>query len=127
VTTVAEFVRACERLWPGCTVIKQKECTIMTDHKTEYDNTNSGALFKNDRKKEAKQPDYTGTLNVDGVEYWVSGWTKVSRRGDKFLSLAVTVKDQKAETGDFLDDDTPIELASEKPKPNLAGGGQWPE
>jgi len=28
----------------------------------EYDNTNRGVLFKNERKTHDKQPDYTGTI-----------------------------------------------------------------
>jgi len=51
----------------------------------EYDNTNRGSLFKNDRKDDAKFPDYKGSLNVDGVEYWLSAWLKVSKDGAKFL------------------------------------------
>ena len=35
----------------------------------EYDNTNRGSLFKNDRKDDAKFPDYKGSLNVEGVDF----------------------------------------------------------
>jgi hypothetical protein len=42
----------------------------------QYDNTNRGVFFKNDRKETDKHPDWTGTLNVDGVEYWLSGWKR---------------------------------------------------
>jgi hypothetical protein len=28
---------------------------------------NKGSLFKNDKKEEEKQPDYTGQANVDGT------------------------------------------------------------
>ena len=34
----------------------------------EYDNTNSGVLFKNESDNE-KAPAYKGKLNVDGTEY----------------------------------------------------------
>jgi uncharacterized protein (DUF736 family) len=62
---------------------------------SNYDNTNSGALFRNDRKESDKHPDYRGELNVGGVEYWVSAWLKTSGKGTKFMSLAVTPKDEK--------------------------------
>ena len=35
---------------------------------SDYDNTNSGALFKNDGKQ-GKQPDYRGPLNVGGKDF----------------------------------------------------------
>ena len=62
---------------------------------TEYDNTNRGALFVNDRKERDTQPDRTGSLNVDGVEYFIDGWLKESRDGKKLLSLSVKRKDKQ--------------------------------
>lgn len=62
----------------------------------EYDNTNRGSLFKNDRKDDAKFPDYKGSLNVDGTEYWLSAWIKVSKDGNKFMSLSI--KNKNADT-----------------------------
>jgi uncharacterized protein (DUF736 family) len=62
----------------------------------EYDNTNRGSLFKNDRKDDAKFPDYKGSLNVDGVEYWLSAWIKVSKDGAKFMSLSIKNKSDNA-------------------------------
>ncbi len=67
-----------------------------------YDNTNKGALFKNDRKESPNHPDYKGTINVEGTEYWASGWIKAAgpharNPGSKFLSVSLTAKDGKPE------------------------------
>lgn len=40
---------------------------------SDYDNTNSGVLFGNFRKSDSTDPDYTGSLNVMGVDYDFSG------------------------------------------------------
>ena len=58
----------------------------------EFDNTNRGALFKNDRKEGDRDPDYRGSLNVDGREYRLTGWLKESRAGVAFLSLSIKPK-----------------------------------
>ena len=62
---------------------------------TTYDNTNRGSLFKNDKKTEEKHPDLSGSINIDGTEYWISGWSKVSKSGQKFLSLSVRQKQEQ--------------------------------
>lgn len=59
-----------------------------------YDNTNSGALFKNTKKEKDTHPDYNGSINVDGVDYWLNAWLKTSAKtGDKFMSLSVKPKE----------------------------------
>jgi hypothetical protein len=63
----------------------------------EYDNRNRGALFRNEQKDGENDRDYSGTLNVGGVEYWLSGWVKTSKKGVKFLSLVVKPKDVEKE------------------------------
>lgn len=63
---------------------------------TEYDNTNRGALFVNDRKAKDTHPDRTGTLNVDGVDYFIDGWLKKGAKG-QFLSLSVKRKEKQPE------------------------------
>jgi len=70
----------------------------------EYDNTNRGAFFKNERKQTDKHPDYTGNINVCGVEYWLSGWLKVSQKGTTFLSLAIKPKEDVAVSQAARDD-----------------------
>jgi hypothetical protein len=71
----------------------------------EYDNTNRGMLGRNTNKQSDKHPDYSGTININGKDYWLSGWLKEGKNG-KFFSLAVKEKETKkpAKT-DFQDDD----------------------
>ena len=64
---------------------------------TEYSNENRGALWPNDRQREGKQdPQYTGSLNVDGVEYWVKAWGRKenAKQGAPVLSFSVSPKDE---------------------------------
>jgi len=78
----------------------------------EFDNTNRGSIFKNDKKTEEKHPDMSGSINIDGVEYWISGWKKQSKQGANFISLSVRPKEPvrqssqpttKAKADDFDD------------------------
>ena len=62
----------------------------------EYDNTNRGVLFRNDKKESEKHPDFTGSIDVDGVDHYLSAWVKESKQGKKFFSLSVKAKDSVA-------------------------------
>ena len=53
---------------------------------------NTGALFKNGRKESPEHPDHQGSLNVEGVEYWLSAWEKTSRSGEPYLSIAMRLR-----------------------------------
>lgn len=49
---------------------------------------NSGAIFKNAKKTNEKQPDYQGTVNVNGKEMQISMWVKQSQKGTSYFSVA---------------------------------------
>ena len=79
---------------------------------TDYDNTNRGSIWGNDRKETDKHPDFTGSLNVEGKEYWVSAWKRKPDANPKApaLSFSVKPKDQQSASQDFQDsgsDDIP--------------------
>ena len=57
---------------------------------SDYDENNRGVLFKNHRKENDRHPDYRGKINVDGVEKEISAWIKTSKKGGKFMSIAVS-------------------------------------
>jgi uncharacterized protein (DUF736 family) len=57
---------------------------------SNYDNTNRGAIFKNDQKSSDKQPDYKGKINVDGVDKQISLWVTTSKEGKKFFSVQIS-------------------------------------
>lgn len=60
----------------------------------QYDNTDRGVLFKNDRKESENHPDYKGSINVGGVEFWLSAWIKEGQKG-KFMSLSIKPKEDQ--------------------------------
>jgi len=45
---------------------------------------NTGAIFKNDKKTSANQPDYRGKVNVNGKEMEVALWVKQGKNGSFF-------------------------------------------
>jgi len=57
-----------------------------------YDNTNRGGIWKNDRKETDTHPDFTGNLNVDGVEYWINGWKRKQDANPKSAALSLSIK-----------------------------------
>ena len=65
---------------------------------TDYDNTNRGAVWVNEKKKTDKHPDFTGSLNVEGHEFWVSAWKKPTADNPKapVLSFSIKRKEQAA-------------------------------
>lgn len=61
----------------------------------DYDNNLSGVLFKNDKEGNDKRPDYKGSAEIEGVQYWVSAWVRDGAKG-KFMSMKYERKDKQA-------------------------------
>lgn len=63
----------------------------------------SGAMFKNKRKTTDKHPDYTGTVLINGVTYWMSGWINTPKNnpnGDKYMSVQLSVQEKQNSAAD---------------------------
>lgn len=56
----------------------------------------TGVIFKNDKKQKENQPDYKGTINVDGKDLDIALWVKEGKKG-KFFSVAIKEKQVKEE------------------------------
>lgn len=54
----------------------------------QYDNTNTGRLFRNERMRPDKQdPEFTGDANFEGQEYWVSAWINETAEKKKYFRM----------------------------------------
>ena len=78
----------------------------------DYDNEKSGALFANKDKKEDWHRDMQGSITVEGVEYYMDGYKKVSEKGVPYIRIQLKPKvatakkaatDKLAEDADFSD------------------------
>ncbi len=81
-----------------------------------YDDTNKGAIWKNDDRATDTQPHFRGSANIDGVEYWVNAWKRDPGGNPKAPALKMTFrrKDEaarpspKREPAADMDDDIPF-------------------
>lgn len=55
-----------------------------------------GSLFKNEKLND-RQPDFKGTIMIQGVTYEIAAWEKTSQRGTKFLSLQASLPRDRQE------------------------------
>ena len=72
---------------------------------TDFNNTNRGAIWKNDRKSKDTDADYTGSINVEGVDYWLNAWKRKPDASDKspVLKFSVKPKEQQSNTAAQLE------------------------
>ena len=68
----------------------------------QYDNNLRGVLFHNDKGSNANRPDMTGNCEIDGTKYRIAAWNKLSKNGNQFLSISLSLDDgntNSAQTG----------------------------
>jgi hypothetical protein len=86
---------------------------------TKYDNSNRGSIWQNQKKTTDNHPDFTGSLNVDGVDYWVSAWKRKADASPNAPALSFSIKPKDLEASrpalvaagvvdDFSDDSIPF-------------------
>jgi len=69
----------------------------------DYDNTNSGVLFQNDKKSE-KAPDWTGTYDHEGEVIKLAGWKRTSSKtGKEFISIKRDTYEPNQEKAEVTD------------------------
>lgn len=62
----------------------------------EYDNELKGALWVVPNPESDRHPNMTGSVTVDGVEYWLSGWATRNPEGRRpNIRLALKAKQPK--------------------------------
>ena len=79
-----------------------------------YDNNLTGILFPEDKKGNPSRPDYKGSLEIEGVRYWLSAWNKQTKKGEAIsLKLepakkAAAALPSEPPQDDGFDDDIPF-------------------
>lgn len=64
----------------------------------QFDDSNSGSAWRSENKRFENAADWSGTINVDGVAYYIDIWDKVvqnqssDRFGEEFKSIRVKKK-----------------------------------
>jgi hypothetical protein len=73
----------------------------------DYDNRSRGVLFKNtdkDPRDERERDDSGSFTDENGVEYWLSGWRRKSKKGTPYISLSIKPKQEKRSEKTLADD-----------------------
>lgn len=67
----------------------------------QYDNRGQGVLFRNEEKRDDRDPDYRGSLTLqDGTECWLDAWLATAKKdGRKFMRLRYKPKMAREHAG----------------------------
>lgn len=59
---------------------------------------NTGSVFPNNRRAKESHPNVTGSATIDGVQYFMDGWTKTTSDGRKWISFSFKKKHKQHPT-----------------------------
>ena len=67
----------------------------------KYDNNLRGAIFPEPPENIRSETDrhFSGSVEVEGKEYWVSAWNSTSKAGRPYISFKLTAKDAARPAG----------------------------
>jgi hypothetical protein len=57
-----------------------------------YGYPNQGQIWPNNQKEKETQPDFKGSLNVKGEEFWISAWKQKGSANPKSMTLSFSVQ-----------------------------------
>ena len=81
----------------------------------DFDRSNTGIISRNLKKTDPKRADMVGTINIDGVEYFLDGYTRERKDGSgKFLSLRAKRKDKQSILASGMPPTTAREIESDE-------------
>ena len=76
----------------------------------DYDDTNRGQIWPNKKKITENHPDFTGSIDVEGKEYWVSAWKRKPDANPKSPSLRFSIS-EKEDKAPATQDSAPAQSA----------------
>ena len=77
----------------------------------KYDTTNTWNLFrvKDEDRKTESHPNYSGWINVDGKDYYLTGWIRQGKNsGLKFIGGDIKPKEETAKVSNTDDSEIPF-------------------
>lgn len=70
----------------------------MSEKKEFVRKRNTGIIFVVENPETENHPAFKGDADIDGKQYWVSGWEKATAKGGA-VSLAFKLKEPRGDTG----------------------------
>lgn len=74
---------------------------------SQYDNTNRGQIWGNDKKEKDSHPDFKGSINVEGKEYWISAWKRAPDANPKAPALSFSVQPKEQQSSGYQNQQNP--------------------
>jgi hypothetical protein len=67
----------------------------------QYSKENRGQIWRSKEKNKDTDRDFQGDININGVEYWLSGWQRKEGANPKapVISFSVKAKDEVQQQG----------------------------